>query len=56
MAFRLFSFAAPDDADIRAELKEDTACLPAIRRLQRSADPMIVKHASIALEAVLWEP
>eukprot|EP00903_Cladosiphon_okamuranus_P009251 g8827.t1 len=42
--------------DIRAELKDDSACLPAIRRLQGSKDPMIAKHASIALEAVLWEP
>eukprot|EP00752_Nemacystus_decipiens_P009611 g8588.t1 len=42
--------------DIRAELKEDSACLPAIRRLQGSKDPMIAKHASIALETVLWEP
>ncbi|CAM9977107.1 unnamed protein product [Pylaiella littoralis] len=42
--------------DIRAELKEDTACLPAIRRLQSNVDPIIAKHASIALEAVLWEP
>lgn len=43
-------------ADIRGELKEDKACLPAIRSLQSSADPMIAKHASIALETVLWEP
>lgn len=42
--------------DIRAELKDDSACLPAIRRLQGSKDPMIAKHASIALETVLWEP
>ena len=42
--------------DIRAELKEDKACLPSIRTLKASADPTIAKHASIALEAVLWDP
>ena len=42
--------------DIRVELKENEACLPTIRALEESADPIVAHHAAIALEAVLWEP
>lgn len=42
--------------DIRSQLRQDQKCLLLIRKLEANSDPMLSKHATIALQAVLWVP
>lgn len=41
---------------IRHVLKEDNSCLLVMKRLKNGDDPLVVKHANFALEAVQWMP
>lgn len=42
--------------EARREMKESSDCLPVIHQIVDGGDPFMSKHASLAKDAVLWEP